>query len=58
MNEINKVSEIDLRTMSLHEKIVLNRFVWVMKVPTGWIYYHQNHSDSDLVTSTFVPERI
>lgn len=58
MNETNKVSEIDLRAMSLHEKIVLNRWLWVMKVPTGWIYYHQNHIESDLVTATFVPHKI
>jgi hypothetical protein len=46
------VVESDLYNMELHETLTVNKYVYVLRVHGGWIYYYKNTS------STFVPNHL
>lgn len=65
-----ELTEQDMLKMKLHEiKVVRTNFIWIVRVPSGWIYYMQQAIKRDPVypstipsitqvsiTATFVPE--
>jgi len=53
----------ELKTMSLHEEYNKSNFS-ILRVPNGWLYtirapiYKDGFYEGDMITSTFVPERL
>lgn len=46
------MTEEDLKAMKLHEEIKLDDYLWVKRVPNGWIYYFSGEPPAVV----FVPE--